>query len=330
MKPLNGSQFSQIPLFNMKPTDEHRYPRGYTPERRDAVSKALGGPWEVDVHHHSGPGGGSKKSDYVASSNFFAPKPEMGEHQGKWSRDNADVRKEQSKAAFRNITDVVARSSIPLSDLNPAPVFTVGKLNDASGQYARPQPMMKRRDRNGKMGDDVQGSERGRIFLNPQTGSRAFRDNALIHELGHHADFQADPVAFKQRQGEGHVYDYTSPSLEGHAEGYAFGHSAQRRSSPSDPKEHLTYQQHHNDKRFKDRFAAASGGTSIDDAKGLSKVQFPSTARQSRLFERHAPSWATDAAPDYGQFPLVHGGTSEPIDTIKVGRGVAKKWSYED
>lgn len=42
-------RYSQLTLFPQpKPTDEHRWPRGYTPERQAEVRKALGDRVSID------------------------------------------------------------------------------------------------------------------------------------------------------------------------------------------------------------------------------------------------------------------------------------------
>lgn len=199
-KPLNGSQFSQGTLWDsraMKPKPEHRWAaHGYSPERREQVREAI-------------PLKNVGVTSKFYQGDIFPAQREVG---GKLSN---------QKTATRNaLVDVVARSTAPIEDIaRNTPKFKVGVFGSAGQMRAKYDTVAQR---------PVQGE----IRLNPYHLTRESAEHTVLHELGHHADFEADPVNFSRTARTEMFGGRGSPSLEGAAEGYAARHRVARRNEP--------------------------------------------------------------------------------------------------
>jgi hypothetical protein len=279
-KPLNGKQFSQLSLFNMKPTESHQWPRGYTPERRDEVAQYLP-TWNTQ-----------------ANFNYAAPNsPYLGT--AALSGTKTQVRQTQSDQATRAITDIVARSTVPAESLTNLPTLRIqGDMTRASGAYQSPSP-----------------GSRGYIALSSDTGAknRADYESTVLHELGHHTDFERNPSDYRSRgaftrpNGMG---GSASPGLEGYAEGFAQGNWRGRRGQEGPS--YVSYPAFHNMGNFQQPFAQASGGQTVQQmvqsrAAPISEGQFSSpTSFQPHLFSRRVNESTTQAPgyQDYGQHNL--------------------------
>ena len=304
-----------------KPSAEHRYPRGYTPERQAAVFGSLADA-PVQVSHHAPAGGGSP---YVSSKEFFTPNPDLAPmgnpaiQPGNWSRPHEgpdSVRAVQSNQARRAHVDAIARSTVPLSDLTNLPSFHVRPVHEGSaGHYINPGI-------GNLLEGDPHGQARGRITIDPNT-SPAEMGHTLIHELGHHLDYHSDPDKFiersNQREGLQHG-GVASPALEGYAEGYAQGHVRTRGGETP----RLSYKQFAHDRRFGERYEEASGGLKSSEHPDVRSNYHLSTQmapHQAHLYQRDADIAETRTQQDFGQFPLrTHEG--EALGTIRSGHGV--------
>jgi hypothetical protein len=321
---VGKERYSQGAMFNVKPTAQHRWPRGYTPERQAAVSSALSGT-ETHVSHSSrGP------SPYLSSTKFFTPGPELsgGVRTGKWSREiegPGGVHEVQAQQAQRVHTDILARSTVPVEHMQNLPAIHVQSISGAAGTYEHPGRQTTRHSMGQAVPDPV-SEQRGRITINPHEN----RSGAtLVHEIGHHIDYQADPWRFKERSTERAYTEgfAASPALEGYAEGYSQGHTVPRRgeSTPN-----LSYRGFIPHQEFQDRYKKASGGALPQEHPSLQK---PPAERwnphyQPTLYGRNAEHKETSAPGyrDYGQHELrSHVGEGASLGTIKVqGRRYAR------
>ena len=322
---------SQLSLFNVKPTAEHRWPRGYTPERQAEVASRLPSP---DVAYHQ-PQHGGDQSMFLPSRPFFTPS-EDDPHRGKWSRSHEGIDTAQSEQAHRAITDVVARSTVPIEHLEAAPTLRVSKLAQAAGTYHHPGQELSL----WKMGESVpdpEGSQRGRISVDPDATRRSFQERTVIHELGHHVDYQTDPERFMSRHqfesepvvGGGRA----SPKLEGFAEGYATAHYRPRRGEAPDPTDRA-YEDFQRNPHFQERYYGVAGQYRENKPSASSGAGTgawpPKQGFQQHLFARREDVSTTMTEKDYGQWELEHVGAErdpahyDPVElsTIKVGRGV--------
>lgn len=231
---------SQLTLFPQpKPTPEHRWPRGYDPERMHAVAATIGEP--LVTHHYSGalPGG----DVFVPQSIMKAP----------------DTRRRQSGQAARAITDVVARSSIPMEDLRDMPLIKVTRIRGVAGEYTFPG----QREPAYAIADEhlAEAQRRGLLRINPGTENFGRRqvEHAIIHELGHHADWLHHPA--KLRAAAAAHKSYSSVlDLEGSAEAYTAKHNRTRRGgTPDYPYEEQAYANYYEDPAFMRGFRRVAG-----------------------------------------------------------------------
>ena len=323
----------QLTLFNMKPTAEHRWPRGYTPERQAEVREALD-PTEVRVNYHTAVEG----SPFVPSRSFFTPfkpgdpgyDPARAGNRGKWSRPLEEIHQAQSGQAKRALTDMVARSTVPVADIQAPPTFHVESLVSAGGLYHRPGLETERHDM-GRMVPDPESEAQGRISLAPGASQ-----HTVIHELGHHVDAAADPELFRDRSSLSDLRSRSglrvSPALEGFAEGYAFKHITPRRGEKLDYPKEAAYKELHPQPAFRERFTEAAG-VSPEEAMARPEppVSQPQMGHQMHLFSRDADYTESRIQADYGQFDLTADWDKEPgewrgkpLEKDVIGGGVPK------
>lgn len=313
-----------------KPVDEHRYPRGYTPERQAAVSSALAGVEVVSKFHDHRSQDSTKASPYVSSSQFFTPDPAMGEHQGNWKHTQEERHDIISEQARRVSVDTYARSTVPLEHLAHHPALHIEVTNNAGGDYTNPG--------HGPYLEGPYAPGHGRIRVNPRsTPDEA--SHTLIHELGHHRDFVNDPEAFEQRSWNrvSHPQVGTaSPGLEGYAEGYAQKHTRERGGGMA---KRLSYRDFIPQHEFAHRYAEASGGMKAHEHPSVQPAQSRAMpgVDEPHLYQRQADIADTRTEKDYGQFPLtVPWADRDPdfydpvhLGTIKTGRGVPSNTAAE-
>ena len=279
-KPLNGAQFSQGTLWDpraMKPSPEHRWAaHGYSPERREEVRQAI-------------PTKNISTTSKFYQGDIYPAQREVG---GKLAN--------QKTATRNSIVDVVARSTVPIEDLaRNTPKFKVGVWNYAGQMQSKYDTVAQR---------PVQGE----IRLNPYHLSREAAEHTLLHELGHHADYESDPESFRRTAKTEMVRGQPSPSLEGAAEGYAAKHHVTRRNEkPADYSRTAAsgYRYLHSRSGFQEHFQRVSG-RELGEAMGTNKPAHMSEQFvQGKLFEGDA---------DTG---YIHGGggVNDLLDTLRVG-----------
>ena len=339
-KPLNGSQFSQGTLFQQpKPTDENRYPRGYTPERQHAVSDAI--PLSnvyasVDVPKTKGSAFRSRaeyEPPVERASVLGAPYRERGNRSmdGEMKFRAIDNQQMHARSQF---VDLASRSTMPEADIRTAKVFRVDQTErGVAGQFhpaGRSVTLYP-----GAYGDGKHPA--------------AMEESVFTHEIGHSVDRanSTDEVwdkRIRDTPGSG-AHPGASPALEGAAEGYSYQHSRQRRTeSPVNYSDVRGYQAFHHEPEFRKRFKESSGGVHVDTAglegrpesgyrKGLS------TGQQEHLFSRDVSRVTAGVEQDFGQHPLIAHWKSQPgqslpergdenhpisIGRVRVGGGVPK------
>jgi hypothetical protein len=317
-KPLNGAQFSQMGLFEQpKPSAEHRWPLGYTPERKAQVSQQLAGS-KVTVE---------PQSKYVTSDVFKSrgeiAKASMTAGRGEPSAmRNARARSAHARGV---LTDIIARSSAPIEDLRGAPGFEIRSTATRGGGYFSPH-----------------AGKPARIQINParqgsQPRQRQRIEKTVMHELGHHADYLrlgAGEFVSRSHQRIPTLGTWASPSLEGAAEGYAFGHHIARRGEEAEPYHKVaSYTGFHSIPAFRERFEEISG-TPLEAAMAkpehLGEQFDPKAPSQPRLFGRAADVSMTSTQREHGQWGYFHHpeGKETPLGTIKVGRGAPETPEY--
>jgi hypothetical protein len=328
-KPLNGKQFSQLSLFNIKPEGPGRWPKGYTPERQAEVAAAIPA---VEVSHHNDPIP-NRPGMFLSSKTHFTPS-EDDPHQGTWAGTKESRRAAGDTHGRNMITETIARSSIPSEDLQALPTFHVQNLQGAGGDYGSPgfPANEMKSNRQGGYVPDPESMARGRIRIDPNA-SRAWNEHTLIHEIGHHVDYLRSPQEFEDAPqvltSRGGI---ASPLLEGAAEGYAAAHHVPRRDAPDGSyAANASYKEFHGHPEFEDRFRDVSG-KSVTEAMGPSPFSLGNRnmgqqfGGQARLFVRSADRSETEAPgyQDYGQHKLrIDWDEGQDLDTIKLGRGVA-------
>lgn len=175
-KPLNGQQFSQGTLWDQRAynklflSPEHRWAaHGYSPERRDAIAAAIpnrGTMVGISPQH----GGGELFGAYPEFARGGRD-PETGLR----TRTVPPTRaKANQRTQARNaIVDTLARSTAPLEDiLQNTPKFKIrgGEL----GRY-RVRPFSR---------------QKAIIQIHPEEGARANTEHSILHEMGHHVDYE--------------------------------------------------------------------------------------------------------------------------------------------
>ena len=199
MADLNPGQFSQphLPGFNIKPTAEHRYPRGYTPERLAEVTEALGGRRTPGsrtdpVPNESGRGMHAEHREGVESRNtrdihYRNVSIQQGTGTGAFSG-NFDPNK-RGGFGGRNegeakIVETVARSTVPterLADVN----VTVEKP-DESKDYGGLYKAGRREASVVAAPGTTPTAPLGAKQMAQMRDTRQHHEQVLMHELGHH------------------------------------------------------------------------------------------------------------------------------------------------
>jgi hypothetical protein len=227
-KPPSGHEQQGV-LF--KPTAEatglaaqHRWPRGYTPERQAEVGQAIV-PGSVGVT----PG--------LPATHFSVDPQEKFYKGGHWTRSTPDIQAEHGEIARRRIIDTIARSGMPVEHLQPAPTFEIHRSYESAealGSYRTPARAVPKTSALDELQaqHDVrfeQATKSGQIHISalPEQGGRM--EGTLLHELGHHRSFQT---------GTEHS-EYASPEQRGREEAYAdaymLRHHVPRRGQPALP-----------------------------------------------------------------------------------------------
>lgn len=352
-KPLNNHQFRQLPLFNMKPEDAGRYPRGYTPERMHDVDQSLG---SVGV---------SPDSDHP------------------WIPKNADVVGRRT-AARHKVVDTLARSTTPTEELRAGQV--VDRTPRWNGTTREPTKILPPSVRfegpsssAGSYGTYMSGGTRSEPertaapTVNNHPGASYDPDYVLMHEFGHHRS----QVEGTKHSDQGSTWAHTvkgevKPSVRAKEEAFADRSAAERLVRPRGDLRPTTRSQDYagsgyfSDRKQQDRFGdsyrnayperhivhnrqqlAQAKGERITPAEAMDERHnvtwrplgpiekgWREAARhvdQPHLFMRNAESIETAAQPDFGQFgyQTQHGNDENiakhgpDLPTMTTGRGVA-------
>jgi hypothetical protein len=288
---VGRERYSQGALFNVKPTAEHRWPRGYTPERQAEVAEAMRRtPHEVILQKER-PG-----SPYLATNTMNLKGVGWGQ-----------VMEQQAGRARRVHTDVLARSTVPVEHMQGLPDIHVHPMEPGvAGSYTHPGQ---------HLGEEA---PRGRIRLDPMLEG----GKTLVHEIGHHIDYQTDPEAFVGRGYQRrpvHSGGTASPALEGAAEGYAQLHTVPRRGQEREP---TSYEDFWRNPKFQERFYGVSGQLprELESRKEAPAGWNPSAPFQQHLWMRAADISETNVQRDFGQWGTALEGGGE-LGTIRVGGG---------
>jgi hypothetical protein len=307
-KPLNGKQFSQMGLFAPpKPSEEHRWPSGYTPERKAEVQQRIAGS-KVTVdpqfkYRYSSNVEGAGPQPFKERRDIMAARSRGGRSPLSQPR-MARARGEHARGV---VTDVLARSTAPLEQLGEIPNISVSARAKSGGWYSHP---------------GRKGEKRGQINITP--APRAHTEHAIMHELGHHADYLANPTEFISR-----TYRNPNPALEGAAEGFAAGHHRLHPKAAEIPYSRMaSYKYMHGNAVFEEHFQRVSGKT-LGEAMETPKPEHlgqqfdPQAPSQQHLFGRAADVTVTGTQREHGQWGYFHypEGKEASLGTIKVGRG---------
>lgn len=293
-----GRQWKQphLPGMNVKPTDEHRWPRGFTPERLDKT---------VDFFQNN-----------VYTTNFAGLEAPLSRG---YRTHNYGAQGEKFK---RRVTDAVARSTVPL-----------GHLRDLEGiEQHQPAQM----GGGHVMGDYQQKTIRINAWAHGAKFGRGDVDissmeQTLMHELGHHAHQYGKvgpPGEFNKRVRENaRGTAEADPVLEGRAEAYGQEHWRQ------DPRE-ARKRKREFQANYASAGVQRQVGWNMNQVGEFQAIYHGPGAKptpnrlahriaptvQGRLFERMASSQQVEAERDFGQWPLYRGGgtSDDPIDTIRT------------
>jgi hypothetical protein len=182
-KPRPG-QYRQLTLFPQpKPTDQHRWPRGYTPERMAEVRQAMG---DVGVYVNTSVGSDESKPS------SFVHRPVPGETK---SSDLPAITTEREGFAERRVAEVIARSTMP-ADVVSRQQFTdrTGRERTATLSISVNAAPAGWGNYSNGVGEDV-GDLRGYVQIHSNlqnvkpgdaAGTRLRDEITLMHELGHH------------------------------------------------------------------------------------------------------------------------------------------------
>lgn len=323
-------KFSQLPLFNMKPTDEHRWPRGYTPERQAEVAGAVGSRVHATVDVPDSPG-----SNYRPRAEYEPPldRPSVKNATGITTPEITARTKavdNQRTAARHHIVDSLSRSSIPTEDMKSIELFRIDTAaENVAGMYHSHDKLITLKPQPNRVG--LPGSVQD--------------DRNLAHEVGHHADQMADPVAFnvrgKQNVKSSEWGPMASPPLEGAAEGYQLKHGMNQRrgEKPIPYTRTMAYQGFHDEPQFQNRFREVSGTrlnevvpppVSVRQYGFAERAAKENAGRQPHLFSRKASTEHTAIERDFGQYKLEADWMDRPegvfqypeIERMKMGGGV--------
>jgi hypothetical protein len=349
-----GEQWSQphLPGMDVKPSDEARWPHGYTPERRDEVRWALN---KVDVH-------------------------DARARRLTWPSIQSQYATIQADHKFRADTEsAIARSTMPREHLEDLKAIrqtgAVDEIRDANGNYTSYD--YEHKGSTVRMNTDHQDRE--------GMGKRTSREMTLIHELGHHNHYfeRTGGTGAPLVPGEANQSEWTlakrewergpdkkgNPILEARAEEYGREHWRQdpREARKRPTKYVANYDEiadYHLGWDYEDRAkfneiyhgvqngaqGGGRGGKPIGpDTRSLGRRLYEANdhslapergtlARgQGRLFARNADALLTDTTFDYGQHPLSRTVENDDpvtnpdqfrpktkqvdVGTIRVGRG---------
>ena len=306
-KPLQPGQFSQGTLFQQpKPSEQHRWPAGYSPERKAEISGALPTDIKVASTYRYGTGGVFKDpSEFNRGS----------------TRQRASSRRAQARSV---LVDTLARSTVPAEDITGqgrhTPNISIESMGSAQGMYSSPGVRVSRR----KGVRTYTPQEQGIIKINPSARERSGTEHTILHELGHHVDYETlgqDVFRMRARRR----FRGASPSLEGAAEGYAAKHQTPRQGEELHYADVASYKNIQTFPSFQERFAEVSGRT-VEEAMAKPQHIGPQFDNQMHLFSRDAPSEVTSHPDykDYGQhrYYKYWGDThDETVGSITVGGG---------
>ena len=322
-KPLSSGQFSQGTLFTPpKPSAEHRWPQGFTPERKAAVASRLERS-TISVEPRFNPYMSRGKS-HVKSATFKG-KDDLNEGRAKPLSPQRNV-KARSAQARGMITTMLARSSAPVESMGELPNFDIKQSTRKGGSFSYPN----------RAGRDV----RGTIQMNPIGGGfgpneQQHTEHTLLHEVGHHADYVKDPIEFIERARDDMRMGRASPSLEGAAEGYAAAHATPHpKDEPLPYSEKASYKYMQGHPTFDRRFAEQTGGRTPQEMMGPRQQAHMGTQfdQQAHLFGRPVDISVSGTQVEHGQWGYTNysgPGREEPLGTIKVGRGAPAEPQYQ-
>jgi hypothetical protein len=159
----------------------------------------------------------------------------------------ARAKKNQRTATRNAIVETLARSTAPISDIaDRTPKFKVAPFAAAGVYKVRPLT-----------------TETATIQVDPRT-RRQDAEHTLLHEMGHHADYESDRIDFLSRYNQGRSNRAGPPGLEGAAEGYAAKHVVHRRNAPAEYKDTASYPRLRRNATFQEHFERVSGKSLID------------------------------------------------------------------
>ena len=142
----------------------------------------------------------------------------------------------------------------------------------------------------------------GAMKINPGHKSRATSEHTVVHEWGHHEEYEQAPITFLRHAGD------ITPA-EGYAEGFAYKHRVARRNEPpASYADVAAYKNLRHRPLFQQHFEKASG-TTVSAALGEHEHLGPQF-QQGSLF--HGPS-------PQGQRYVKTWSTPAHVGTIKVG-----------
>jgi hypothetical protein len=199
--PEKRAQPTQGKLFQEpKPVAEHRYPRGYTPERMDEVRTAMVG----KIHS----GGAFFDSPSYSGTGATLDSPFNVPH------------------GPRLVREAIARSDVPVKDLRGLNRLTLEhgmRAARAFGSYDPPAKSISMEPVHGSFANSrglmiTESMQKSRKGIT-RTAAKPWFDAALIHEIGHHVDFsRAFPKGINPLENREVL---TSPLGRGKAEGKA-------------------------------------------------------------------------------------------------------------
>lgn len=195
-------RFSQLTLFPQpKPIDEHRWPRGFTPERMAEVKAARIG---MEFHEPPTQVGTGRATPSVLDATWYAPMMPLDDG-GAFGEANPQQLNRQLGA--RRIRETIARSGTPMTDLQGS-----GETGPSREVFIHVDPHRSTERRRGSYeGSEVHGLQfieinekvPSALDLDPYAPSGTVTDSSrrvkaersLMHELGHHRSFAVDRTA---------------------------------------------------------------------------------------------------------------------------------------
>lgn len=197
---LNNTPDAQGTLFSggKRYSSDKRYPKGFTPERRDAVSQALVPKSGVYLGRN-----GMERHSQTFSGNRNLRDFQFGD----------DKQHTRSKQGLRRAVENIARSTVPLEHLQPAKGFKEVRLTVDESHYDGQLAAKGNAGEYWHAGMPQGGVPSGRNDIVVQTD---YADSpTVIHEVGHHAS----NVQMKPHSGA--WGGYRTPGTRGLEEGFA-------------------------------------------------------------------------------------------------------------